>query len=409
MKIALVAQNATPLHPRAGSGPDRDDIGLSELTRKLASQGHQVTVYTQKNLPDLPEQAELHEGVRVKHIDVAPLGSVATEPDDADLLQQVPAFSGPLRSHLESDRPDIVHALRWTSGLAALAAARDLGIPVVQEFNSLYVTERRAAASLRDESGAVKADGASAARIRLEPAIGRSATAVVATNSAEVSGLASLGVQRSAIRVVPWGVDTDLFTPEGPVAKRNDRPRLLATADLTERKPLEALLRALTRVPGAELLIVGGPAEADLADNDNYVKLAKFAAKLGVADRVIFTGAVGYAALPPLLRSADLVISTCQYEPSGTSSLQAMACGTPVIAPPVGGHMDAVVDGTTGIIVPPDRPAVLAQRIRQLLAHPMLIEAYGVAAADRVRSRYSWDRIAGETLAVYGRVMAHAA
>jgi glycosyltransferase involved in cell wall biosynthesis len=216
---------------------------------------------------------------------------------------------------------------------------------------------------------------------------------VVATNSAEVSGLASLGVQRSAIRVVPWGVDTDLFTPEGPVAKRNDRPRLLATADLTERKPLEALLRALTRVPGAELLIVGGPAEADLADNDNYV----------------FTGAVGYAALPPLLRSADLVISTCQYDPSGTSSLQAMACGTPVIAPPVGGHMDAVVDGTTGIIVPPDRPAVLAQRIRQLLAHPMLIEAYGVAAADRVRSRYSWDRIAGETLAVYDRVMAQAA
>ena len=53
MKIALVAQNATPLRPRAGSGPDRDDIGLSELTRKLAGQGHQVTVYAQKNLADL--------------------------------------------------------------------------------------------------------------------------------------------------------------------------------------------------------------------------------------------------------------------------------------------------------------------------------------------------------------------
>jgi glycosyltransferase involved in cell wall biosynthesis len=255
----------------------------------------------------------------------------------------------------------------------------------------------------------VKADGASAARIRLEPAIGRGATAVVATNSAEVSGLASLGVRRSSIRVVPWGVDTDLFTPEGPVAERNGRARLLATSDLTERKPLEALLRALTRIPGAELLIVGGPAEADLAADDNYVKLAKFAAKLGLTDRVTFTGQVDYAALPALLRSADLVVSTCQYDPSGTSSLQAMACGTPVIAPPVGGHMDAVVDGTTGIIVAPDRPALLAQRIRQLLAHPMMIEAYGVAAADRVRSRYCWDRIAGETLAVYDRVMAQAA
>ena len=406
MKIALVAQNATPLHPRTGSGPDRDDIGLSELTRKLAGQGHQVTVYAQKNLADLPDQAELHDGVRVEHISAGPVPETATEPGDADLLERVPAFSGPLRSLWESDRPDVVHALAWTSGLAALAAARDLGIPVVQEFSSLSVAERRAAAG---QSGAVKADGASAARIRLEPAIGRSATAVVATNSAEVSDLANLGVHRSSIRVVPWGVDTDLFTPEGPVAKRNGRPRLLTSADLTQRKPLETLLRALTKVPGAELLVVGGPAEADLPKDDNYVKLAKFAATLGITDRVIFTGEVEYAAMPPLLRSADLVISTCQYEPSGTTSLQAMACGTPVIAPPVGGHVDAVVDGTTGIIIPPDRPALLAQRIRQLLAHPMLIEAYGVAAVDRVRSRYSWDRIAGETLAVYDRVTTQAA
>ena len=404
MKIALVAQNATPLHPRAGSGPDRDDIGLSELTRKLAGQGHQVTVYAQKNLADAPDQAELHAGVRVEHIDAGPVAATATEPGDADLLERVPAFSGPLRSLWESDRPDVVHALAWTSGLAALAAARDLGIPVVQEFSSLSVAERRAAAGSQDQPGAVKADGASAARIRLEPAIGRSATAVVATSSAEVSDLADLGVHRSSIRVVPWGVDTDLFTPEGPVAKRNGRPRLLTASDLTQRKPLETLLRALTKVPGAELLVVGGPPESQLPKDDNYSKLAKFAATLGITDRVIFTGEVEYAAMPPLLRSADLVISTCQYEPSGTTSLQAMACGTPVIAPPVGGHMDAVVDGTTGIIIPPDRPALLAQRIRQLLAHPMLIEAYGVAAVDRVRSRYSWDRIAGETLAVYDRV-----
>jgi glycosyltransferase involved in cell wall biosynthesis len=404
MKIALVAQNATPLHPRTGSGPDRDDIGLSELTRQLAGQGHQVTVYAQKNLPDLPDRAELHHGVRVEHISTGPAAGSAGL-DDASLLEQVPAFSGPLRSLWESDRPDVVHALRWTSGLAALAAARDLGIPVVQEFSSLGVAERRIAAGLA--AGGVKADGASAARIRLEPAIGRSATAVVATNSAEVADLASLGVQRSSIRIVPWGVDTELFTPEGPVAKRNGRPRLLTVADLTERKPLETLLRALTRVPDAELLVVGGPDEAELTTDDNYVKLAKFAAAMGIADRVTFTGAVRYAAMPSLLRSADLVIST--YEPSGTTSLQAMACGTPVIAPPVGGHMDAVVDGTTGIIVPPDRPALLAQRIRQLLAHPMLIEAYGVAAVDRVRSRYSWDRIAGETLAVYDRVTTPAA
>jgi D-inositol-3-phosphate glycosyltransferase len=287
-----------------------------------------------------------------------------------------------------------VHALRWTSGLAALAASRDLGIPVVQEFSSLGVTERR---------DHVRGDEAAVARIRLEPAIGRSAAAVVATHSAEVSDLASLGVHRSAIRIVPWGVDTGTFTPEGPVAKRNGRPRLLTVADLNEREALQTLLRALTRVPGAELVVVGGPARAELPSDGQYVGLARFAGALGVSDRVIFTGKVEHRALPALLRSADLVVSTCRYEPSGTTSLQAMACGTPVLAPPVGGHVDAVVDGTTGLLIPPGRPALLAQRIRQLLAHPILIEAYGVAAADRARSRYSWDRIADETLAVYDR------
>jgi D-inositol-3-phosphate glycosyltransferase len=399
MKIALVAQHATPLHPRAGAGPDSDDIGLSELTRELATHGHQVTVFTQKHQPDLPDQAELHAGVRIRHINAGPVPADSDQ-GDAGLLQRVPAFSGPLRSSWETERPDVVHALRWTSGLAALAAARDLGIPVVQEFSSLGVTERR---------DRVMADGAAAARIRLEPAIGRSAAAVVATHSAEVSDLANLGVHRSSIRVVPWGVDTYTFSPEGPVAQRNGRPRLLTAADLNERPPLETLLRALSRVPGAELLVVGGPERVDLPNDGAYVSLAAFAGTLGVSDRVIFTGKVDHSEMPGLLRSADLVVSTCQYEPSGTTSLQAMACGTPVIAPPVGGHVDAVVDGTTGILIPPGRPALLAQRIRQLLAHPMLIEAYGVAAADRAKSRYSWDRIAGETLAVYDRAIGQAA
>ena len=405
MKIALVAQHATPLRPRAGSGPGSDDIGLSELTRRLAGHGHRVTVYAQRHEPDLPEKAELHRGVRVEHISAGPFAALG-EQDDAGLLERVPAFSGPLRSHWQRDRPDVVHALHWTSGLAALAAARDLGLPVVQEFSSLGVAERRDRAGQHDP---VRADSAGAARIRLEPAIGRSATAVVATHSGEVSDLARLGVHRSSIRVVPWGVDTDTFTPEGPVADRNGRPRLVTVADLKEREALETLLRALTRVPGAELMVVGGPARDELPADQAYVRLAGFAGTLGISDRVIFTGKIGRDAMPALLRSADLVVSTCQYEPSGTTSLQAMACGTPVIAPGIGGHVDAVVDGTTGILIPSGRPALLAQRIRQLLAHPMLLEAYGVAAADRVRSRYSWDRIAAETLAVYDTAAARAA
>lgn len=394
MKIAVVAQHATPLRPRTGPDPDSDDIGLRQLTCKLASQGHQVTIYAQKQQPGMPGKGKLCGGVRVEHIDAGPVPDTLASDgrDDAGLLDRVPAFSGPLRSRLERERPDVVHALRWTSGLAALAAARDQHIPVVQEFSSLGITGRR---------GRVPADGPVAARIRLEPAIGRSAAAVVAIDSAEASDLASLGVHRSAIQVVPWGVDTGTFTPEGPAANRNGRPRLLTTTDLTDESGLETLLRALTRVPEAELLVVGGPPRAQLRTDARYVNLAGFAGTLGISGRVIFTGRIAHGAMPALLRSADIVVNTCQDEPSGMTSLRAMACGKPVIAPPVYGHADAVVDGLTGILVPPGWPALLGHRIRQLLTHPMLLEAYGVAAADRARARYSWDRIAAQTLAVY--------
>ncbi|HZZ54309.1 MAG TPA: glycosyltransferase, partial [Trebonia sp.] len=79
--------------------------------------------------------------------------------------------------------------------------------------------------------------------------------------------------------------------------------------------------------------------------------------------RVFFSGEVGRGDLPPLLRSADLFVSVSEYDPSALAAIQAMACGTPVIAPAGGSQADAVVDGTTGVLVPPGRPAVLAQRI----------------------------------------------
>jgi glycosyltransferase involved in cell wall biosynthesis len=393
MKIALVAQHVIALSSD-GIG-QVSDTRLLELSRSLASKGHRVTVYAQRHSAALPEQAELEPGVRVEYI-----GRADEQRGESDLLAQVPAFSRPLHECWRQNRPDVVHALRWTSGLAALAAARDLRIPVVQSFDSLGVAERRHHVIARD---------AGTERIRLEPAIGRSASAVLAGSSDEESDLTRLGVPRRSIRVVPCGVDTDEFNPEGPVAERATRPRLVTVADLSEHDALGTLLRAMAKVPGADLIVAGGPARDRLGDDLSFRRLSKLAGSLGVSGQVTFAGQVGRAALPPLLRSADLVVSISEYDPTGTLAVQAMACGTPVIATAVGGQVDAIVDGTTGILVPPGRPALLAQRIRQLLAHPMLLEAFSVAAADRARSRYSWDRIAHETLAVYDTALGSAA
>ncbi|MGH3260807.1 MAG: glycosyltransferase, partial [Trebonia sp.] len=287
MKIALVAQHA--MTPSNDDTPQAGDGRLLELSRSLASKGHRVTVYAQRHDKTLPERAEVEPGVVVEY-----LGQCDPR---QDLLAQVPAFSRPLHERWRRSRPDVVHALRWTSGLAALAAARGLRLPVVQSFDPLGVTERRHHLMARE---------ASAERIRLEPAIGRSADAVVAGCSDEESDLTRLGVPRRSIRVVPCGVDTGEFTPEGPVAERTGRTLLMTVADLSEHDALATLLRAVSKVPVADLVVIGGPPRARLGDDLNYRRLARLADGLGIRARVTFTGQVGPSALPPLLRSADL-------------------------------------------------------------------------------------------------------
>ena len=392
MKIALVAQYSTPV-PAADATTAGDDARLVEMSRSLAGEGHQVTVYARRNGKTLPERAELAPGVSVEYV-----GPSDSSGDDSHLVKQVGAFSQPLRERWSEDRPDVVHAVRWTSGLAALSAARDLRLPVVQTFDQLGVTERR--------HGLIPA-GAGTERIRLEPAIGRTVSAVVANSYDEESDLTRLGIPRRAIRVIPTGIDTDEFTPEGPACERGDRHRLVTVADLaTEQESLDILLHAMAKIPGAELVVAGGPHRGQLRDDLSYRRLVKLSDSLDLHGRVFFAGQVGGSALPPLLRSADLLVNVNQHEASAITSIQAMACGTPVVASANGAHLDAVVDGTTGVLVQPLRPALLAQKIRALLAHPMQLEAFSVAATDRARSRYSWDRIAHETLAVYDTALA---
>lgn len=400
MKIALVAQHAAPL----AASPAADDLMLDGLTRGLADAGHDVTVYTQAGTADAgtrrarakkaPDGSQPRTRVRTKHIG-PPVGR-----SEQELLAGVGGFADALREHLEDDQPDVVHAVRWTSGLAALAATRGLGIPVVQSFVSLGIAEHRQR---------VLTPNASPQRARLEPAIGRNAAAVIAATEQEQADLTRIGVARRSSAVIPWGTDTTEFTPDGPAASRSRRPRMLAIADLDAYDEIKLLFRILSRVPDAELVVVGGPAHDQLADDPAHRKLAAEAHSLGVAGRVIFTGGVRRNALPPLLRSADVLVSVADYEPTGAVAVEAMACGTPVAAFATGGQADAVIDGTTGILIQPGRPAQFAQRLRQLLASPMQLSACSVAAADRAQSRYSWDRIARETAELYDLVVASAA
>ena len=155
---------------------------------------------------------------------------------------------------------------------------------------------------------------------------------------------------------------------------------------LAERKELATVLQALTRVPEAELVIAGGPARDELARDRGYRAVNRMARQLGVQDRLVFTGRIRRADMPALLRSADLLVSMTAAAPFGAVALDAMACGLPVVAAATGLHLDVVIDKITGYLVPPADTALLASRISQLLASPMLREGFGLAAAAARRT-----------------------
>jgi glycosyltransferase involved in cell wall biosynthesis len=395
MRIALVAHHGSPLTQTPGQEAFPQAGGIVAHARALAKQGHRVTVYARRDSRGLPGSAIVAPRVTIEHVAAGPPAPLAA----GALADHVAAFGDYLAQRWHRNPPDLVHAYYWTSGLAALAAIRGSDIPLVQTFGTLGTAERR------HGSPEQAADG----RIRMEACIARSAGAVLASTTAEAAELARMGVPRASVTVVPYGADTGELSPEGPVARRNGRPRLLAVAPLAADQGLDVLVRMLARVPGAELVIAGGPARAQLGKEPVYRDLTRLAERFGVAGRLSFTGKVAAGSLPALLRSADLLVSAAPYDPVGAVAVAAMACGTPVAACAAAGLQDAVLDGTTGVLVPAGRPDMLARRVRLLLANPLRLEAYGIAAADRARARYSWDRISRETLAAYERCLRPAA
>jgi glycosyltransferase involved in cell wall biosynthesis len=387
MRIALVAQNGSPLAPATSQEPMSQAASVAAHARELAKLGHRVTIYARRDARALPDSAILAPRVTVEHVTAGPPAPLS----GAELAANIADFSDQLVPRWRKNPPSLVHAFFWTSGLAALTAARGHDIPLVQTFGTLGVAERRNDSHV---------DG-NDVRIRLEACLARNADAVLASSSTEAADLIRMGVPRAAVTVVPRGVDTAVFAPEGPAAKRGRHPRLLAVTPLDERQGLDTLLHMLTRVPGAELVVAGGPARAQLRKDETHKSLTSLAGRLGVADRLSFTGKVAPDGLPALLRSANLLVSAAPYDACGAIPLAAMACGTPVATLADGASADVVLDGTTGVLVPPGRTGLLARRVRDLLASPLRLAAFGIAAADRAQARYSWDRISRETLAAY--------
>ena len=388
VKIAMVSEHASPLAAVGGVDAGGQNVHVAALSRALAARGHRVTVYTRRESARQPEEVVFAPGVTVVHIPAGPAVTMAKD----DLLPWMPDFSRLLTRHWRTAPPDIAHSHFWMSGVATLAAARDSGVPVVHTFHALGTVKRR------HQGGA---DTSPRERVETERLIARQADGVIATCADEVAELRRMRTPGGTTRVVPCGVDLRAFTPSGPRTDLGPGPVLLALGRAVPRKGVETTIRALRHVPGATLVIAGGrPGEPEPE------RLARIADRCGVADRVRFLGHVSRDDVPTLMRSADVVVSVPWYEPFGIVPLEAMACGVPVVASAVGGHLDTVVPGVTGLLVPPREEESLGRALRGLLADPLALTSYGTAAAARARSRYGWARVAAGTAAVYTEVLA---
>jgi D-inositol-3-phosphate glycosyltransferase len=393
MRVAMVSEHASPLATLGGVDAGGQNVFVAELAAALARQSAEVRVYTRRDSEELPRRVTTRPGVTVEHVDAGPPHEISKD----EMFPFMGGFADRLSRAWQRWRPDIVHAHFWMSGWASLRAAGRLDMPVVQTFHALGVVKRRHQGSK---------DGSPPERAGAERELVERADLILATCSDELFELIRLGADRRRVVIVPSGVDLGLFSSEGPSMDRTLPHRIVIVSRLVERKGIGNAISALAQVPDCELVVAGGPPPDRLERDPEYRRFRALAIREHVADRVRFLGSLDRTRVPELIRSADVVACVPWYEPFGMVALEAMACGVPVVAAAVGGLVDTVIDGVTGLHVPPRRPERVAQAMKMLLGRPDLRRRMGAAAVERVRGRYGWDQVARQTLAAYREIAA---
>ncbi|MFS8096951.1 glycosyltransferase [Lentzea alba] len=387
-RIALVSEHASPLTAPGQLDAGSQNLYVSDLSATLSGLGHEVVVYTRRDDPRTPARTRTRAGYEVVHVPSGPAKKITGD----EATAHAGAFARFLSTDWHTNRPDVVHAHGWLSGITAVLGARHNQVPVVQTFHTLGTDLQRH--QHEDESLSMK-------RLAVERLLSHEVAHVVATRSDEAENVLRMGISRTKVSVIPHGVDLKLFTPQGALAGRNGVRRIVSVGRLLPHQGFDDLIRALASLDGTELVIVGGSSRGRLRGDAEARRLRALARVRGVANRVTFTGHLQRHELPALLRSADVVACTPWYESFGVAALEAMACGVPVVVTAVGGFLDTVVDGQTGVQVPPRNPGAIAKALRSLLPNGTQREMLGAAGRDRVHARYSWHRISTELMQVY--------
>lgn len=384
------------------------NVYVRELARELGKRGLAVDVFTRSQDPRIKRiSTRLGNAVRVIHLPAGP-----EQPyNKNEIYHHLPQFVDGVRQFAAGDgiTYDVLHSHYWLSALAAQqlretdGAAR--GAPIVHMFHTLAELKNRVAATASELEPVLRSD--------CEGDIMQFADVLIAATTLERDQMAAYyGADPARVQIIPPGVDLELFRPLPCDEARNavgiplDHHMILFVGRIQAIKGIDTLIRAMAVLVSKRphlkgklaLIIIGGA--GDPATDGELARLQALEQALGIDDVVTFLGSRDQDTLVDYYNAASMVVVPSHYESFGMVALEAMACGTPVIASDVGGLSLNVADGFNGYLVPQGNAEELAYKMELLLEHDQLRAQLGAQACQWAQ-RFSWQTIADETLAIY--------
>ena len=409
-RIAMLSVHTCPLATLGGKETGGMNVYVRDLSRELCRRGIAVDVYTRSQNPDLPQITKLADNGRVIHLKAGP-----EQPYNKNrVYYHLDEFTASVLAQAEADgiTYDLIFSHYWLSGIVAGALRRVWDIPMMQMFHTL--------AEMKNRVAQTPAERETGQRLNCEGEIMRFADRLVAATPLEKNQMTWLyGASSDKITVKPPGVDLDRFKPmdksvaRGYIGIPPDDKMILFVGRIQPLKGIDILMQALATVKKREphlakhvcLSIIGGDPNPDSEiEQVEFKRLETLRLELGIDDLVTFRGAKEQDTLVYYYAAAEMVVMPSHYESFGMVAIEAMACGTPVIASDVGGLSFSIEDGFNGYLVPGRNPQALADKIILLLKYDVLRDQLAEQARTWV-TRYSWAYIADELIEVFDCVV----
>ena len=405
MNIAMLSVHTCPLAALGGKETGGMNVYVRELARELSARGHRVDIYTRSQDPAVPHEVPgLEIGARVFHVPAGPEAPY----NKHRLFDYLPEFVRGARAEAahENVRYAVYHAHYWLSGWVARELQREQPAPIVQMFHTL--------GAMKNQVALGQADRETGRRIAVEREIMHFADRIIAATPRDRQQMIDLyDAPRNKITIVSPGVDLALFHPP-PIQDtkqyfKNDHT-VLFVGRLDPIKGIDTWFRAMKLVVEEDpslrgrlcVCLIGGDVDEDEPDEE-FARLNGLKDELGIADVVAFLGKRSQESLPFYYASADVVVMPSRYESFGMVALEAMACGTPVVASDVGGLSFIVRNGETGFLVPEGDARAMAECLSCILHDPDLRARLGKRGVEVARA-YAWPRIADQIEARYCEV-----